>query len=167
MNSIPQVQIGRGQHPASGSCQRWRRGRQLWRRPSDGIFTPDTHAVTPIREGVAAEFIRDHHYSATMPTTRLCYGLTTKDDRLHCGHVVDGQRLVGVAVLSVPMRAAVLTRVFPTLEPSMHRRRASTGRYRTAFLLRVDRTPRPPLHPQASPGAAKLSSSVRSGRLDP
>jgi hypothetical protein len=53
-----------------------------------------------------------HHYSASYPAAHLAWGLFTDDETL-----VDDGPLVGVAVLSVPMRAAVLTNVFPELEP--------------------------------------------------
>ena len=47
-----------------------------------------------------------HHFSDTYPAGRLRYGLYER-----------GGALVGVVVLSVPARAAVLTGVFPHLAP--------------------------------------------------
>lgn len=90
----------------TGSCQRWTHGRGSWRHPSEGGFNPGHYSVAPVREGLARAFVVQHHYAGTFPTSRLCYGLHDRDDQL-----------VGVAVLSVPMRAKVLTLPFPTLEP--------------------------------------------------
>ncbi|WP_331727431.1 hypothetical protein OG871_40435 (plasmid) [Kitasatospora sp. NBC_00374] len=42
----------------------------------------------------------------------------------------DGGRLVGVLALGVPMSRAVLTRVFPSLVPSVHALNALTHSYR-------------------------------------
>lgn len=59
-----------------------------------------------------------HHYAGSYPAARFAFGLLTDDETLAIdGTEVDGLALVGVAVLSVPMRASVLTNVFPDLEP--------------------------------------------------
>jgi hypothetical protein len=72
----------------------------------------------PLGETVARGFVERHHYSGSFPAARLSFGLLTDDERLAVdGTVVDGRGLAGVAVLSVPMRAAVLTNVFPDLAP--------------------------------------------------
>lgn len=95
--------------PLDGSmCQRWTGRRPSWRRTSEGGFNPVRYAVGPIEEDDARGFVQTHHYSRAYPAARLRYGLF---DRLA------GDRLVGVAVLGVPMRSLVLTNPFPTLEP--------------------------------------------------
>jgi hypothetical protein len=105
----PGVQLDLFSGAASDWCQRWSHRRQSWRhRSEDGGFDRDRYDVEPIEELVAKEFIESHHYSGTYPAARLRFGL---HDRAR-----DGQ-LVGVAVLSVPMQALVLTNAFPDLEP--------------------------------------------------
>lgn len=91
--------------PDSITCQRWNTRRHSWRHPSEGGFDARRYVVEPIHETLAGAFVETHHYAGSMPATRLSYGLHT-----------DGT-LVGVAVLSVPMQASVLTNVFPRLEP--------------------------------------------------
>lgn len=100
-------------------CQRWRDGRQLWRRPAEGGFDPSRFIVQPIQEAAARQFVLTHHYAGTYPAGRLAYGLLTTDHRLLGGGDtrLDGRSLVGVAVLSIPMRQSVLTAVFPELDP--------------------------------------------------
>lgn len=105
-------------HPASDYAQRWANGRHTWRHPSDGGFDPARFAVTPLDEPTAKRFVTRHHYAGTYPAGRLAFALTTDDATLATdGTLVDGRHLVGVAVLSVPMRADVLTNVFPDLDP--------------------------------------------------
>lgn len=98
--------------PTSTACQRWTLGRHSWRHASEGGFDRRRFTVAAIHEAVARAFVCRHHYSASYPAARLAWGLFTDDEAL-----VDDGPLVGVAVLSVPMRAAVLTNVFPELEP--------------------------------------------------
>lgn len=86
-------------------CLRWRDGRHSWRRRSDGGFDSRLFDVAPTSEGEARAYVVRHHYSRSYPGTRLRYGLFRRD------------ALVGVAVLSVPVRAEVLTGVFPGLTP--------------------------------------------------
>ncbi|MFF9691411.1 hypothetical protein [Streptomyces sp. NPDC014623] len=45
------------------------------------------------------------------------------------GQAVDGQLLVGVVVLGVPISRRALTKVFPSLEPSAHGLNVSTQSY--------------------------------------
>ncbi|MBL0931799.1 MAG: hypothetical protein IBJ15_17000 [Alphaproteobacteria bacterium] len=54
--------------------------------------------MAPIGEREAKAFVVAHHYSASYPAARLAVGL------------FEGRKLAGVAVFSVPMRDAVLTR---------------------------------------------------------
>lgn len=93
-------------------CQRWSAGRiQSWRSPADGGFDAARYAVAEIDEATARPFVTGWHYSGTFPAARLCYGL------FDTSAVPFGDPLVGVAVLSVPARAEVLTNVFPGLDP--------------------------------------------------
>jgi len=104
--------------PASPFCQRWAHGRHSWRHLGEGGFDQASFQVLPIDESTARGFVQRHHYSRTYPAARLAYGLVSTDDRLAIdGTTVEGMALVGVAVLSVPMAARVLTNVFPGLEP--------------------------------------------------
>lgn len=98
--------------PTSTACQRWTLGRHSWRHASEGGFDRRRFTVAVIPEAVARAFVCRHHYSASYPAARLAWGLFTDDETL-----ADDGPLVGVAVLSVPMRTAVLTNVFPELEP--------------------------------------------------
>lgn len=103
-----------------GRCQRWNPGRvQSWRRTSEGGFDPARYEVAPIPERDAKAFVVGRHYTGTYPAARLRYGLYD----VHDGWWV----LVGVAVLSVPARREVLTRVFPGLDP--YRESLELGRF--------------------------------------
>jgi hypothetical protein len=76
-----------------------------WRPTSEGGFNPRRYAVHPIGEATARAFVLAHHYSRAYPAASLRVGL------------FEGARLVGVAVLGVPMSRTVLTGPFPALEP--------------------------------------------------
>ena len=90
-------------------CQRWRPGRiPAWRHTSDGGFDPARYGVAPIDDVTAKAFVTCLHYSGTYPAAVYRYGMFD---------LTNGQQLVGVAVLSVPASRAVLTAVFPRLEP--------------------------------------------------
>lgn len=90
-------------------CQRWDNRVASWRRTSEGGFNPARYGVFPLVDDVDARaFIQTHHYSRSYPAASLRYGLVDQ---------LAGGRLVGVAVLGVPMSAAVLTRPFPGLVP--------------------------------------------------
>lgn len=91
----------------SGWCQRWRHRNASWRHTDEGGFDPGRYLVAPVREGAARQFVETHHYSRSWPSARLRYGM----------HDLTTLRLVGVAVLGVPMSKRVLTKPFPTLEP--------------------------------------------------
>jgi hypothetical protein len=91
--------------PASDFCQRWTDRVASWRHRSEGGFDATRYDVAPIAEAEARAYVVQHHYSGSYPAARLRYGL------------FDGPLLVGVAVLSVPVRAEVLTGVFPQLAP--------------------------------------------------
>lgn len=105
--------------PAPLLSQRWEYRQHSWRHPAEGGFHAPAFDVVRLPEQLAREFVTRHHYAGSFPAARFSYGLTTSDERLAVdGTVVDGRALVGVAVLSVPMRAAVLSNVFPDLEPN-------------------------------------------------
>ena len=94
---------------AGPACMRWSPGRvQSWRRAEDGGFDPGRYGVAPIGYSDARRFCLDVHYSGSYPADRQRYGLFD---------LSGGDRLVGVAVLSVPTRPEVLTGVFPRLVP--------------------------------------------------
>ena len=99
--------------PGDGWCQRWRDRRNDPRQPrqhsfrhrSEGGFDSRRYDVAHLGEEFARAFIEANHYSGTYPAAVHRFGL------------YDGPFLVGVAVLSVPTQRAVLTNVFPDLEP--------------------------------------------------
>jgi hypothetical protein len=90
------------------ACMRWQPGRlQTWRRPEDGGFDPSQYGVAALGELDAKHYVLDRHYSGAYPAASQRFGLFDLAD----------QHLAGVAVLSVPVQARVLTAVFPDLEP--------------------------------------------------
>jgi hypothetical protein len=91
----------------SGWCQRWDQRRHSWRHRSEGGFDPGRYLVQAIADPVAKAYVERHHYSASYPAARLRFGLFDRELA----------ELVGVAVLSVPAQAKVLTCAFPHLEP--------------------------------------------------
>jgi hypothetical protein len=92
------------------ACQRWTPGGiPAWRRPGDGGFDASRYGVAAIGEEQAKAFVTSLHYSRSYPAASQRYGLFD----LAAGI----PELAGVAVLSVPPSKAVLTSVFPRLEP--------------------------------------------------
>lgn len=87
----------------NGYCQRWRSGRHSWRHRSEGGFDKRKFEVAAAPEAEIKAFVIEHHYASSWPAARLRYGL------------YQNGRLVGAAVLGVPMSAQVLTNVFPGL----------------------------------------------------
>jgi hypothetical protein len=83
-------------------CQRWQNKRTSF-RPAGELFNPGRHEVVVLSESDARGFITEHHYSGSMPASRFRAGLMRK---MPFGRDV----LAGVAVFSVPMQAAVLSR---------------------------------------------------------
>lgn len=78
-------------------CQRWRERRDTY-RPAGEVFNPHAHEVASIPDDTTAKrFVVAHHYSGTYPAARFRFGLYERTGEL-----------VGVAVYSVPMTAAVL-----------------------------------------------------------
>ncbi len=92
--------------PASEYCQRWQHRRHSWRHRSEGGFNSRQYEVAPLDELSAKAFVEGHHYSGSYVAASQRYGLWD------CGG-----RLVGAAVLSVPVQTTVLTRPFPELVP--------------------------------------------------
>lgn len=97
--------------PASQWCQRWNAGTHTWRHRSQGGFDPDRYSVepldeSPLHETTAKRYITTNHYSTSYPAALSRWALRDRD-----------RHLVGVAVIGVPMSTAVLTNVFPDLEP--------------------------------------------------
>lgn len=114
---FPEIAVGHG------ASQRWRHRRHSWRRTSEGGFDPDRYVVAPVEEAASRAFVVEHHYARSFPAAILNVGLfdrTAEGARGHPG------RHTGSLVLSVPVQAAVLTGVFPDLEP--YRESAEVGR---------------------------------------
>lgn len=91
---------------SNGWCQRWNGRRTSWVQ-SGALFIPARYEVAPILETDAKAFVIEHHYAGSFPAALASYGMR---------EVADG-RLVGVAVLGVPVSRAVLSNAFPSLEP--------------------------------------------------
>lgn len=79
--------------------QRWRERRDLY-RPAGETMNTRLYEVAPIRDDrTARAFVEQNHYSGSYPAARFRFGLYW------------GGLLVGVAVFSMPMAAAVLDRL--------------------------------------------------------
>lgn len=77
-------------------AQRWRAGRASY-RPAREVINTSTHEVALIGDDTTAKsFVVEHHYSRSYPAARVRAGLYHHD------------RLVGVAVFSVPVQPKVL-----------------------------------------------------------
>jgi hypothetical protein len=87
------------------NCQRWTNGRHTWKHTSDGGFNPLRYDVSVVPDATARAYVIRNHYSHQHPAAKVSYGLH------------EGEALVGVAVLSIPVQRSVLTNVFPGLEP--------------------------------------------------
>jgi hypothetical protein len=92
--------------PSSDWCQRWQDRGPKWRHRSEGGFDAARYEVAPIAAPTAKAYVERHHYAGSYVASRLRYGLWDRRGAL-----------LGVAVLSVPVRRAVLTGPFPELEP--------------------------------------------------
>lgn len=103
--------------PASDWCQRWNGRRHSWRHRSDGGFDQGRYEISGQLSGADAKaFVCTNHYSASYPAAVHRFGLYDTDRAAMDAAGTDTPRLVGVAVLGVPVQAKVLTNVFPDLE---------------------------------------------------
>lgn len=100
------------QLPLFGSCQRWRGGRASY-RPAGEPFTPSRFAVEPIRFAHAKAYVTEHHYSGSMPASRLQVGL------MHKASAFASAQLAGVIVLSVPVQERAIPAWFDGLDPRL------------------------------------------------
>lgn len=91
--------------PRPDASQRWHWRRHSWRRPADGPFRPSRYDVAACDETTTKAFVTGHHYSASYPAAARRFGL------------YDGSALVGAAVYGIPVSRAVLSNVFPQLDP--------------------------------------------------
>jgi len=96
-NGTPPARPIGEQLPLFTICQRWRHGRDSY-RPAGEPFDPNRYAVEPIDFSAARRFVTAHHYSGTMPASRLEIGL------LHKASAVASEALAGVVVFSVPVQ---------------------------------------------------------------
>jgi hypothetical protein len=92
--------------------QRWRNGSHSWRHISEGGFDQNRYGVADLDERAAADFVRQHHYAASWPSTRFRFGMYDL-------RAAEGPSLVGVIAIGVPMSNHVLTKPFPGLLPNV------------------------------------------------
>ncbi|MFC5358118.1 hypothetical protein [Azospirillum himalayense] len=84
--------------------KRWQNRRERWAPPeSRDLFRPAEFGVDIAEERAARDLVCRHHYSGSFPAARLSIGLYRKTG-------VAPAALVGVAVFSVPMQGAAITR---------------------------------------------------------
>ena len=86
-------------------CQRWRDRTHSWRPRSEGGFDRARYDWSVLDETDARRFCSRHHYSGSFPAAKLSIGM------------YEGDELVGVAVLGIPVQCRVLTIPFPDLQP--------------------------------------------------
>jgi hypothetical protein len=92
--------------PSNEWCQRWSDGQPRWRHRSEGGFDRTQYEAAPIDDRTAKAYVERNHYSGSYVASRMRYGLWDRRGAL-----------LGVAILSVPVRTEVLTLPFPDLEP--------------------------------------------------
>lgn len=80
-------------------CQRWTEKHASY-RPAGELFDPSRYGVEILQKGDAADFVQRHHYTSSLPATRLSVGL------FH--HRGFARELVGVAVFSVSSSQATI-----------------------------------------------------------
>lgn len=98
----PHVEPPQFSLPLATHCQRWTKKRMSF-RPAGEPFRSDRHEVVLLSEKEARDFCGKHHYSGSMPPARLRVGMLRKMP-------LQAEQLVGLAVFSVPMQAAALTK---------------------------------------------------------
>jgi hypothetical protein len=95
------------------ACQRWSGGQPSWVRPDRFSFNPAHYDIRellgPGCDTITKGFVRAHHYLGTYPNAKLRYGLYEHSTG----------KLVGVAVLAIPVQPKILTGVFPRLLPGV------------------------------------------------
>jgi hypothetical protein len=101
-----------GTAPLFGSCQPWR-GRRATYRPAGEPFAPSRYAVEPIPFAQAKAYVTEHHYSGSMPVSRLQLGL------MHKASPVSSALLAGVIVLLVPVQERAIPACFNGLDPRL------------------------------------------------
>lgn len=84
------------------ACQRWTKKRMSF-RPAGEPFNAGRHEVVLLGESDAKAFCTKHHYSSSMPPARVRVGMMRKMP-------FKSDELVGLAVFSVPMQAASLSK---------------------------------------------------------
>lgn len=86
--------------------QRWKNRKHLWRPVDEGGFNHCKYdAIILENDTTARRFVEQHHYSGSYVAAVKRYGMYECDE------------LVGIAILSAPVRDEVLTNPFPTLKP--------------------------------------------------
>lgn len=83
-------------------CLRWSRRRHGY-RPAGEVLRTDRYSVEPIEEALAKRFVVENHYSGSFPAARYRVGMFEHQEFRR-------PALVGVAVFSVPMTAAVIAK---------------------------------------------------------
>lgn len=89
-------------HPAFPMDKRWLHREERWAPPGD-VIKPVEFGVDVVHERSARALVLEHHYSGSFPAARLSVGLFRKTG-------VAPAHLVGIAVFSVPMQGAAVTR---------------------------------------------------------
>lgn len=95
-----------------GGCQRWS-GRRASYRPAGEPFEPGRYVVEAIDFALAKSYVHQHHYSGSMPASRLQVGLFQKESAF------SSSRLVGVTVLSVPVQERSIPAWLDGLNPRL------------------------------------------------
>lgn len=96
--------------PLFDTCQRWSGGRAIY-RPAGELIDISRYQVVPLAFADAKQFVLAHHYSSSMPVSRMDLGLYSKASRFQ------SEQLVGVLVFSVPVQEAAIPAWFDGLSP--------------------------------------------------
>lgn len=94
------------------ACQRWR-GRRPSYRPAGEPLVTSRYEVVPIDFAQAKRYVQQHHYSGSMPASRLQVGLW------HKASAVRSESLVGVIVFSVPIQEQAIPAWLEGLSPRL------------------------------------------------
>lgn len=104
--------VSGGQLDLFSTCQRWR-GRRTSYRPAGEPLDTRRYEVTPIGFTDAKRYVVAHHYSASMPASRLEVGLW------HKASANRSAALAGVLVFSVPMQEQAIPAWLDGLSPRL------------------------------------------------